>query len=185
MNLWTETAKGKRAWKAIRGYSLDRHIDDTLRIARALRFLEARVESWEIERWPKGGGRYFIHSKEASPLGAHSLGGGNSLEWALIEAVCKVLDLENDQKRKARGDRRTMIEPRIRAKEIKHVVTLKCSSADLLLLAEMARGHKLSQAHVPFWTLDIGEVEVRFRLDHDGEVSARAESRKRKLETGD
>jgi len=70
-----------------------------------------------------------------------------------------------------------MKQPRIRAKGLQHVVTLRCTHEDLHVLAELARDHDLHRPEVPFWRVGIGEVEVRFCLDHDEELSARAASR--------
>jgi len=73
-----------------------------------------------------------------------------------------------------------MKEPRIRAKGLKHVVTLRCTHADLYVLAKLARDHDLRNCQEPFWRVGIGEVEVRFCLDHDEELSARARAKSEK-----
>ncbi len=46
-----------------------------------------------------------------------------------------------------------MTEPHIIPEEVRHVVRLKCTSKDLLVLAELARDHKTQEAHVPFWKI--------------------------------
>ena len=103
MNVWTETAKGRRAVQSITAPEMP--LIGAVCAMSSVRFLDEHVQSWTLERWARKGGRYFIQSDVSSPLGAHHLGGGNSLERALIEAVCKVLDLEATKRRVESSER--------------------------------------------------------------------------------
>ena len=73
-----------------------------------------------------------------------------------------------------------MKEPHVRPEPIRHVVPLRCTTEGLRRLAELARAHDVHRAHVPFWTVDAGEVKVEFYLDKDWEISDRGKAGSRR-----
>ena len=104
MSHWTETPKGRRAREAIVETGRGMSGVDAMRVAAAMCFLSARTQAWSVDVWHKWSGSlavvFDIREMPATSTRADDM---ERFEWALIEAVCKVLDIEADQKRKGKG----------------------------------------------------------------------------------
>ena len=78
---------------------------------------------------------------------------------------------------------RAKIEPYMIPDEIGHVVRLRCTSNDLLILAELAADHPTAEVKTtPFWKIRLREIVVEFVLDRDREILERGAAHRRHAE---